>query len=149
MGLTMLSELLQRPSCGLVSLDLTSNDGVCGVRPTTFDPAPVLFLADALKTVNRKLEYLNLSWNDIGARSGLRLSEALALNETLHSLDLRSCHLSEQGAMHLGGALPNLRGLRWLDVSHCGFGPDSTEVRLFLYSEQLAYQRLAVTNDVY
>lgn len=115
---------LQSPECRLLEIDISSNMNICGSRlHMTFDPQPVIEIAETLKNFGTSLGSLDLSHNDIGARATRKLMETALVCTSLHSLNLRGCHLSEHGAANLAEALPNLKGLRWLNVSSCLFGP--------------------------
>lgn len=97
---------------------------LCGRRAeNTFDPTPVINIGHALHACNRSLTCLNLSKSDIGARSTRRLMSALIANQHIHTLIIDGCNISEEGAVHIGEALPDLSGLRTLQVSSCGVGP--------------------------
>ena len=97
---------------------------LCGRRAeNTFDPTPVINIGHALHACNRSLTCLNLSRSDIGARSTRRLMSALIANQHIHTLIIDGCNISEEGAVHIGEALPDLSGLRTLQVSSCGVGP--------------------------
>ena len=128
-GATLIATLL--PSCSLKTLDISSNV-MCGKRSdNTFDPKPVITIGDSLHTKQCSLTSLNLSRSDIGARSTRRLMSALAFNPTVHTLIIDSCNISEEGAGHVGEALPDLLHLRNLHISACGVGPIGCQ-RIFL-----------------
>ena len=128
-GATLLATVL--PSCSLKTLDISSNV-MCGKRSdNTFDPKPIISIGDALHTKHCSLTSLNLSRSDIGARSTRRLMSALTFNPTIHTLIIDSCNISEEGAGHVGEALPDLSYLKSLHISACGVGPIGCQ-RIFL-----------------
>ena len=128
-ALTALTSLMREPLCPLRSIKIAYNANICGLREEgTFDPAPGIELATVLQQVNRSVQQLDLSWNDIGARVAASLTEATITNQVLHSLDLRGCHISDVGAERIGAALPHISRLRWLDVSSCAIGPVGCQV---------------------
>ena len=128
-GTLLMASVLQNSA--LVNLDLSCNV-MCGRRSdNTFDPKPVIQIGDALQASNRTLTSLNLSKSDIGARSTRRIMTALIENPFLRTLIIDSCNISEEGASHVGEALPDLVGLETLHLSSCGVGPIGCQ-RIFL-----------------
>jgi Ran GTPase-activating protein (RanGAP) involved in mRNA processing and transport len=128
-GTMLMAEVMKTSK--LRSLDMSVN-AMCGSRAdNSFDPAPILQLADSIHDSNRTLSYLNLSRSDIGARSTRRLMFALSVNPHLRTLVIDSCNISEEGAVHVGEGLPLLLGLETLQISSCGVGPIGCE-RIFL-----------------
>ena len=108
---------------GLQSLDLSSNV-MCGRRSeNSFDPKPVIHIGESLHIANRTLTSLNMSKADIGARSTRRLMLALVANPIMRTLIIDSCNISEEGAAHVGEALPDLLNLETLQISTCNVGP--------------------------
>lgn len=129
---------------GLQRLDLSGNP-TCGRRAEqTFDPTPIINFAEKLKTCTSSLQELILSHSDIGARSSKKLMESLKFNVFLHTLEIDNCNVSEQGAQHIGEALPDLQALKRLTMSSCNIGPAGC-TRLFL---GLAYNTSVVHLDV-
>jgi hypothetical protein len=90
---------------------------MCGSRSShSFDPQPVINLVENLVEC-KSLTSLVLSRSDIGARSSKRVMDTLKLNPLLTSVELNRCNISEQGACHIGEALPDLHHLHTLLIS--------------------------------
>lgn len=127
-GPVIVGGCLSSSVCALQHLDLSANI-MCGKRSdSTFDPKPILYLGEVLMTSNRALTSLDLSRSDIGARSTKRLMEALLQNTVLHTVNLYGCNISEEGANHVAEAMPDLKGLRNLNIGNCGIGPLGCQV---------------------
>lgn len=121
---------------------------LCGRRTeNTFDPTPVINIGQALHISNRSLTCLNLSKSDIGARSTRRLMSALIANQHIRTLIIDSCNISEEGAVHIGEALPDLTSLRTLQVSNCGIGPVGGQSFFLGLAENLSITALDVSGN--
>ena len=102
---------------------------ICGSRVDApgydaYDPWPILQLADHFQSPGCALSKLDFSNIDIGARSTRKLfGEVFTAKSSLKHLNICNSNISEQGAIAIGAALPNIRGLQVLLMSSCGIGP--------------------------
>ena len=116
---------------GLTEFSIRGNP-ICGRRNAhTFDPACIVALAECLEISNSKMEKLLLSGCDIGARSTKRIFEMLKINNVIHTLEISGCNINEQGGIHVGEILPEVKALRILLMRNCLIGPYGAE-RLLL-----------------
>ncbi|GMH74079.1 hypothetical protein TL16_g06363 [Triparma laevis f. inornata] len=73
--------------------------------------------------VNKTLTHLNLSWNQLGAKSAMLLGEMLITNKALKFLDLGYNSLTESGVSVIFQGLEENRILEHLDVTSNNVGP--------------------------
>ncbi|GMH87327.1 hypothetical protein TrVE_jg12444 [Triparma verrucosa] len=73
--------------------------------------------------VNKTLTHLNLSWNQLGAKSAMLLGEMLITNKALKWLDLGYNSLTESGVSVIFQGLEENRVLEHLDVTSNNVGP--------------------------
>jgi Ran GTPase-activating protein (RanGAP) involved in mRNA processing and transport len=119
----------------VLELNLSGNDSICGSRLLeTFNPQPIFRLSESLRNTAAILKKLDLSWNDIGARAADHLMVTLQMNQLLETLVLKRSHVGALGAEQISSALPNMAGLRWLDISDCNLGSDGLMVFLYYNS---------------
>ena len=130
-GLKLLSQmLLKKRTCSLNHLSLSHN-ALCGSRDlNSFNPENVIALANSLSdNENRSLQYLDLNFCDIGARSTKKIMESLKYNDRLQVLDISNCNITELGGISIGNALPSIKYLKVLQIKNNSIGPIGSKVK--------------------
>lgn len=118
LGMSQLVEFFD-VSSSITNIEMTNNS-MCGVRSLNFDPLHVVEFSEKLKASN--ITSLNFSHCDIGARS-IRSLVSLAKHrfQIIH-LEAYNCHVSEDGGIGIGAALPEITGLQVLKLGCCKLG---------------------------
>lgn len=115
----------------LLSLDLRGN---------SIRSEGAVALANLLK-VNSKLQHLFLEWNCLGIwDSGMKcISDALSINESLQTLDLRNNKIGPQSAQHLALCIKHNHSLRKIDLrwNNCGIIGGRSFVDLLQWNQVL------------
>eukprot|EP00929_Paragymnodinium_shiwhaense_P109933 TRINITY_DN76554_c0_g1_i1.p1 TRINITY_DN76554_c0_g1~~TRINITY_DN76554_c0_g1_i1.p1 ORF type:complete len:619 (-),score=171.57 TRINITY_DN76554_c0_g1_i1:47-1903(-) len=75
------------------------------LRDTHLGPKACGALAKAIRSLNCKLEHLDVSFLEMGPRVGAKVLEAIAENDTLTSLDIVGNNIGERGAIALAAVL--------------------------------------------
>jgi Ran GTPase-activating protein (RanGAP) involved in mRNA processing and transport len=123
LGLASLVPAIQASTCLVKLNDLQiETAGVCAnsmqVRNMTDPGYEMVFVHLRLRTQARDITFLDLADNGLGFE-GARLLRAVLLDcKNLEELDVRSNHLRSAGVVLISDAFPELRKLRWLDLSY-------------------------------
>jgi hypothetical protein len=79
---------------------------------------------------NKTLQTLSLSYNTLTEDDMVSIANALKQNSTIHRLYLRCCSISDSGIQIFAAALPEMKGIKFLDLVGNPFGQDGAKAFL-------------------
>ena len=91
-----------------------------------------------------KIQALNVSWNNIGARSMYRLGDAISNSTTIQKLDLSYNSLNDEGGVVFGAFLACCKSLIHINCTENRLGPNSA----YAIADGIRYCRTMRTLDI-
>ena len=92
----------------------------------------------------KKIQNLNVSWNNIGARSMYRLGDSISNSESIQRLDLSFNSLNDEGGVVFGAFLACCKSLVHVDCAENRLGPNSA----YAIADGIRYCRTMRTLDI-
>ena len=89
-----------------------------------------------------KIQALNVSWNNIGARSMYRLGDAISNSTTIQKLDLSYNSLNDEGGVVFGAFLACCKSLIHINCTENRLGPNSAYAIATVY--YFSHERLII-----